>query len=101
MAGCPGAKKATKITNLIIGQKYCMWLSLKSTNGIPVEILGWRKSGALSTPVSEPSILKGMDPNFILLVKEISTAKTLQITDDPKNGGAMFYGTMRATFHEI
>lgn len=101
MTTCPGAKKATKITDLCIGKKYCMWLSLKPANGIPVKILGWRKMGALTTPISGPSQLKGMDPKFILLVEEIKTTRTLQITDDPRNGGAMFYGTKRATFHEI
>ncbi|MCG4257704.1 hypothetical protein [Acetobacter senegalensis] len=101
MAICPGAQKATNANQVIINDHYCMWLNLDPKNGIPVKILGWQKTGRPGVFINAPSQLLGMDPTYILLVEDISTGATLTITDDPANGGAVYYGMERATFHKI
>ena len=101
MSKCPGKIRATNVNHVTIGKKYCMWLNLKADQGIPVEIIDWYLSTNPKKSVPAPTKLKGMNPNYTLHVKEISTGNTLVITDCPDNGGAMYYGTKRATFHEI
>lgn len=101
MSNCPGKIPATNVNRVAKGKKYCMWLDFDGSQGIAVEIIGWRLSSDPTQPVEAPPQLKGMDPNYILLVKEISTGTTLTITDTHDNGGAMYYKTKRATFHEI
>lgn len=101
MALCPGAAVATKANKVVIGDCYCMWLDLDPGNGIPVKILDWQKTGAPGVSVSPPIQMKGMDPTYMLLVEELSTRHILTITDDPANGGAVYYKMERATFHKI
>lgn len=101
MAKCPGKRRATNVNRVTLGKKYCMWLNLKPLNSFPVEIIGWRMAGNPTVSVPAPKKLKGMNPNYTILVREISTGRILTIVDTKDNGGAMYYGNQRATFHEI
>jgi hypothetical protein len=100
MTGCPGALKATKANRVVNGRKYCMWLDKKPDNAIPVEIITWKNHG---TPCEAPSQMTGMNGkrnDYTISVRILSDNSIVSITNDPNDGGAVFYGTLRATFHE-
>lgn len=101
MARCPGALRATRANQVVIGQDYCMWLDLDPTQGIPVKIIGWCLAPNYTVIVPPPTVMKGMNPDYTLLVIDSTTGTQLQIKDDPANGGAVYYGAKRATFHKI
>lgn len=100
MTGCPGTKQPTKANRVVNGRKYCMWLDKKPDNAIPVEIITWKNHGV---PCEAPSKMRDMNKNgndYTISVRILSNGSIATIKNDPDDEGAVFYGSLRATFHE-
>ncbi|KAA8423947.1 MULTISPECIES: hypothetical protein [Acetobacter] len=100
MTGCPGKKRATNANRVVNGRKYCMWLDKKPNNAIPVEIITWEDNGKPCTPPIKMKHMNRMGNNYTISVRIISSNSIATITNDPADLGAVFYGSLRATFHE-
>jgi len=98
--------RATFAKDVVPGRHYTMWLDKDNPRkaphkNMPVEIMGWQKRKNPGVFVPGPEKMKGMDPDFILLVKSLTTGEILTVTDAPDNGGAVWWNGQRATFHAI